>query len=133
MKWGGFFAGAVIWAVLQGWKAFRPYGYELLDLMVSNLFISFFLLGWLGFIAFSPPKGRVRPALIPFFLLPLGFVLFVMPDPSTYFKFELLKWILVFFAGFGWESFRRDVMDRTWHGRMVWLALGVALFGGVLY
>lgn len=132
MKWGGLLAGIAIGAVLQAWKPFRPYGYEVLDLMVANLFISFFLLGWLGFIAFSPPRGGVRPAIIPFFLLPLGFVLFAAPDPVTYFKFDLLKWVLVFCGGFGWESFRRDVMDRSWHGQLVWFALGVAFFGGVL-
>jgi hypothetical protein len=45
---------------------------------------------------------------------------------------EMLKWALVFFAGFGWESFRRDMMDRTWHGRLLWFILGFCFLGGVL-
>ncbi len=132
IRWGGLSAGLVMWAVLQGWTGLRFYWVELFDLIVSNLFISFFLLGWLGFVSFSPLKGGTRPGLFSFFLLPLGFLFFAGPDPSSFFRFETLKWVLVFFAGFGWEGFRRDIMDRSWHGRLVWLALGAAFFGGVL-
>jgi hypothetical protein len=66
------------------------------------------------------------------FLLPLGMLLFPGPDAFSLFREENLKWVLILFAGFGLESFRRDVMDRSWHGRLLWFVLGLAFVGGVL-
>lgn len=64
------------------------------------------------------------------FLLVGGFMFWTGSIPMLI-EIEILKWVMVFMAGFGLESFRRDLMDQSWHGRMVWAALGLAFFGGV--
>jgi hypothetical protein len=120
------------WFLLKGWFSFQVFWYDLYEVLFNDLFISFFFLGWLGVMSFSTRKTSWFPAFGPLFLLLLGFLLFSKPSLYSPLIEELLKWALIFFAGFGWESFRRDIMDRSWHGRLLWFALGLAFFGGVL-
>ena len=131
LRWGGSAMGVLCFLYFRGWR-FEPSGFlHLYDLLVGERFLAFFFLGWLGLIAF-PRKGTYRHILFPAFLLTLGAGLWPDPIFPPTIPFLLLKWLLVFFAGFGLESFRRDLMDPTWHGRAVWFGLGVAFFGGVL-
>ena len=129
-KWGGLLAGFVLIAGLRGWQTLGFDWISLFDFLASSRYAAFFMLGWLGLISF-PRKGTFRYALTPMFALALGFIFWptAVWDPQ---RLELLKWVLVFSAGFGWESFRRDLMDPTWHGRAVWFALGLALFWGMV-
>lgn len=128
-KWGGAAAGLVLFFALRGWRMMGFDWIGVFDFLMTSRFAAYFLLGWLGLAAF-PHRGVFRHAVTPMFLLVLGFVLWPAQLWEPH-RLDMLKWILVFFAGFGWESFRRDIMDSTWHGRAVWFALGAALTGGV--
>ncbi|HUO58192.1 MAG TPA: hypothetical protein VMV05_08440 [bacterium] len=128
VRWGGFAAAVVFFVYFRGWRIQSDGPLGLYDFMVSTRFIAFLFLGWLGLAAF-PQKGIFRHVVFPLFLLTVGFIwtgLYPLADQQN-----ILKWVLVYFAGFGWESFRRDLMDPSWHGRAVWFALGVAFFGGM--
>jgi hypothetical protein len=124
-----------LFILFQGWKGFGFHGTDLYQLLVTDWYVAFFLLGWLGMIAFSQTRlfpNRNSPNLIfPMFLLVVGFFFWTGPNLAAL-ETGILKWVLVLMAGFGWESFRRDLMDSSWHGRMVWFALGVWFFSGVL-
>ncbi len=115
---------------LAWWLSLHFYFDKIYNLLIPQHFLSFFLLGWLGLIA-TPKKGTCRFAFSPLFLLTLGF-LFWGTFPAQPMEKVLYQWVLVFFAGFGWESFRRDLMDPSWHGRLVWASLGAAFFAGVV-
>jgi hypothetical protein len=128
-----FFGLAIAGPFLLGlvwWLSFRFYFDEIYNLLIRQRFIAFFLLGWLGLIA-VPKRGTFRFVFPPLFLLALGFLFWGALPPQPLEKF-IYQWVLVFFAGFGWESFRRDLMDPTWHGRLVWACLGAAFFAGVV-
>ncbi len=129
LRLGGLAAVVFYFVLLQEWNRVRFDWLDLYDLLITKKFVAFLLLGWLGGAAF-PVRGVYRHAIAPLFWLAIGpLFLNTGGDPAGIF---LLQWTLVFFAGFGWESFRRDLMDPTWHGRLVWLALGLAFLGGVV-
>lgn len=130
-KWGGLGTAAVLFLVFQAWRGFSLDWMNLYDLFIDGRYLSFFLLGWLGLVAF-PRKGMGRHLAFPLFGLTLGYLFWAGPSASALPETEILEWVLVFSAGFGLESFKRDLMDDSWHGRAVWVAVGVAFFGGVL-
>jgi hypothetical protein len=127
----GLGAGLLFFVLFKGWTTFQFQWTGLYDLLVHGRYIAFFLLGWLGLLAF-PRQGTARYILFPMFLLVLGFLFWPGHSLVDPLEMGILKWVLVFCAGFGLESLRRDLMDPTWHGRLVWLALGAAFFGGVV-
>jgi hypothetical protein len=124
--------GLFIWTLLKGWTSYHFFWYDIYEVLFSDLYISFFFLGWLGALSFSTRKASWFPPFGPLFLLLIGLLLFTNVNFYTPFQQEVLKWVLVFFAGFGLESFRRDMMDRSWHGWLLWFVLGFCFFGGVL-
>jgi len=132
VRFGFPIVGLIVLFWLKIWSFFQFFWYGLYMVFFNDLFISFFFLGWLGAMSFLTRKNSWLPAFGPLFLLPLGFLFLSKPDLYSPLIEDLLKWVLIFFAGFGWESFRRDVMDRSWHGRLLWFVLGLAFFGGVL-
>jgi|SRR5579872_2014696 len=121
---GPFLLGLVWW--LSGHFYFGG----IYDLLIQQRYLGALLFGWLGMIA-MPKKGTLRFALFPLFLLTAGF-LFWGGFPPQPMEMALFQWVLLFFAGFGLESFRRDLMDPTWHGRLVWVGFGMAFFTGVV-
>lgn len=129
LRWGGLAVVVFYFILFQEWKDVRFDWLDAYDLLLTKKFIVFLLLGWLGGAAF-PVKGPYRHLIFPLFWLMVGTFFFNMGGglAATF----LIQWVMVFFAGFGWESFRRDLMDPTWHGRLVWLALGLAFLGGVI-
>ena len=129
-RWGGAVVATVLFLLLKGWRSLGFDGLGLLDFLAANRFVVFFLLGWLGLAAF-PAKGTYRYAATPLFFLMMGFVFWPTEGLAPNLR-EMLEWVLIFFAGFGWESFRRDLMDDTWHGRALWFAMGLGLLGGVV-
>lgn len=133
VRWGGLAAALVFYAGFRGWNYFQFSGMDLYEPFFEHRFIAFFLMAWLGWMAFDARwKGTFRHAMIPFFLLTLGFSLWGGSNLNSVVEMEALQWVLVLMAGVGWEAFRNYLMDDSWHGRAVWFALGVALFGGVL-
>ncbi len=132
VRYGLPLIGIGLFLLLMGRAPAEFFFYDLFQVLVNQLFISFFLLGCLGAMAFSVRHGRWTPAFGPLFMLCVGFLFWSGPDHFSPLKQDLLKWVLVFYAGFGWEAFRRDMMDRTWHGRSVWFLLGLCFLGGVL-
>jgi hypothetical protein len=130
-RWGGLLAGIAFFILFHGWKNFYFQWLDVYELFIPGRYAAFFLLGLLGLIAF-PRKGIHRHVVFPLVFLTLGFLLWTGPLYSSPLALEVFKWVLVFFAGFGWESFRRDLMDDSWHGKAVWFAMGAAFFGGVL-
>ena len=129
VRWGGVGSAIFFFALFQQWKGVSFNWADLYELMIPQKFLAFFLVGWLGGVAF-PPKGPYRHLVFPLFWAVAG-CLFV-PIGTAQGSVPLLQWALIFYAGFGWESFRRDVMDQSWHGRLLWLALGIGFLGGVL-
>jgi hypothetical protein len=134
-RWGGLAVWAVLFLAYQEWRrsSINWFGaYETCSkLFGEERYAVFFLLGWLGLIAF-PAKGTYRHAVWPMLLVTAAFFLWTDPSLITPMDVEWFLWLLVFFAGFGWESFRRDLMDESWHGRAVWVAMGLAFFSGIL-
>ena len=102
----------------------------LYELLITGKFIGFFLLGWLGWVAF-PPKENYRFALQSVLFLLAGYLVWAAfpQDPR---ETGLVSWVLIWAAGFGWESVRRDLMDPSWHGRLLWMMLGAMFFFGVV-
>ena len=120
--------GAVLFILEKGWASMGFGWAPLYELLIHDGFFVFFLLAWLGGAAF-PRKGTERHGAYPFFLIALGFLFWT--ESAAPHGMELFQWILVFFAGFGLEAFRKDLMEPRWNGRLAWAALGIALFGGV--
>ena len=110
----------------KGWNGFDLDLNFVFAFFFTDRFLAFFILGWLG-LAVSPVRGTFRHALFILFLVVPGLLFW----PGG-FSPGLLGWALVFFAGFGWESVRRDLLDPSWHARLAWAAMGIALFGGVI-
>jgi len=133
-RWGGLATTVALYLAFGGWAYFLVNWLGLYDLFVGSRFFAFFLLGWLGLVAFdSKWKGTFRHVLFPLVLLPVGLLFWGGANPSvTFFETAILQWVLVWMAGYGWEAFREYLMDPSWHGRLVWLAMGLGLFGGVL-
>jgi hypothetical protein len=131
-RYGFPIIGLFVRILVKGRTSYHFFWYDVYEVLINDLYISFFFLGWLGALSFSTRKTAWFPAFGPLFLLPLGIFLLTNTDFYAPFQQEILKWILVFFAGFGLESFRRDMMDRSWHGWLLWFVLGFAFFGGVL-
>jgi len=129
--WGGVLVFLGLFLVYRGWK---EYAFDLAgswDFLVEQRYLAFFLLGWLGLISL-PKRGNLRASVFVLFPLVLGFLFWPGPStvpggPST-----LLLWVMVLFAGVGWESFRMNLMDPSWHGRLVWIVLGTCLLLGLL-
>lgn len=130
VKFGGVILSVVFFALLKGWQSPGLESGGVLDFLFTRRYAAFFLLGWLGLTAF-PQRGTFRYAVTPVFYFMLGYL--GWPASATDpLQWETLEWVVVFCAGFGWESFRRDLMDDSWHGRAVWIALGISLFGAFL-
>ncbi len=131
-RWGGLASALGLFLAFRGWAYFHFNWMDLDEIFAHELFFSFFLLGWLGLAAFDAgKKGTFRHALLPLFLLPMGFAFLGGPFVSV-FEWEALQWVLVWMAGYGLEALRVYMMDPTWHGRAVWFGVGAAFFGGVL-
>ena len=118
------------WLGLAWWLSFHFYIDQIYNLLIQQHFLVFFLIAWLGLIA-MPKKGAFRFVFSPLFLLTLGLLFWGAFPPQPMEKVPY-QWVLVFFAGFGWESFRKDLMDPSWHGRLVWASVGIAIFTGVI-
>ena len=128
-----FVGGGALFLLSGGWIYFRPVSDDFLEVFITRGFFAFLILGWLGLAAFDFNwKGTFRHILTPIFLLPVGFILWGSQNLAGLYELEILQWFLVFAAGYGWEAFRKYMMDPSWHGRLVWVALGLAIFGGVL-
>jgi hypothetical protein len=130
MGWGGAVIFLGLFLVYRGWK---EYDFDLAGswvFLIEQRYLAFFLLGWLGLISL-PKKGNLRSSV--FVLFPLVLGLLFWPGPSTVLGVHtLLLWVMVLFAGLGWESFRVNLMDQSWHGRLVWIVLGLCLLIGLL-
>jgi hypothetical protein len=125
--------GGILFLIVAGWIYFHPISDDFLECFVDQRFFAFLLLGWLGLAAYdSRWKGTFRHILTPIFLLPMGFIFWGGQNIIGIFELKTLEWVLVFAAGYGWEAFRKHMMDSSWHGRLVWFALGLAFFGGVI-
>ncbi len=133
-RWGGLATAVVLYLAFGGWNYWFLNWTDLYDLLISGRFIAFFVLGCLGLAAFdSKWKGSFRHVLLPLVLLPAGLLFWGGNNPASgFFEMAILQWVLVWMAGYGWEAFREYLLDPTWHGRLVWLALSLGLFGGVL-
>ncbi|HJT23487.1 MAG TPA: hypothetical protein VJ873_02870 [bacterium] len=124
---------AVLFLLAWGWIYFHPVSDDFLSVFIDHRFFAFLLLGWLGLFAYdSKWKGTFRHILTPVFLLTLGLIFWGGQNLVGLYELEVLQWFLVLAAGYGWEAFRKYMMDPSWHGRLAWFVLGLALFGGVL-
>ncbi|HET9870472.1 MAG TPA: hypothetical protein VFR02_08255, partial [bacterium] len=129
-RWGSLAAFLLLSAATRVWLHFQWNGLEFYDWFLGKhfaVFGVFVLLGWAAF----PVRGTQRSVPLGVGLLALGFLLLAAqpvgrtPGPAG------LGWLLIWGAGFGFESLRRDLLDASWHGRAVWAAAGLAAFGGV--
>ncbi len=131
IRWGGIVIALLLAAWVQGWKGLLTNGLGLYDILATQRYMGFFVLAWLGLVAF-PRKGTFRHGAWPFLLLTAGYFLWTDPSHPRPMEDEMYRWVLIFLAGFGFESFKRDVMDRSWHAVLVWVAMGIALCVGIL-
>jgi hypothetical protein len=131
IRWGGVALAVLLFLLYKGWFYYQYDFLDLYEVLISARFISFFLLGWLGLLAFSV-KGPNRHLVYPMFSLLGGFLFWTGNSLTTQIEMEILQWVLVFMAGFGLESIRKDLLDPTWHGCLVWFAIGVCFFQGVI-
>lgn len=133
VRMGGVLAALALYLFFKGRFYFQFTWIDLYQLLFEQRFLSFFLLGWLGFAAFEREKeGTYRHVVFPMFLVLAGFLFWSGLNLAAVLEFEILKWVLVFMAGFGFEAFREYLMNPGWMGRTVWLALGIAFFAGVV-
>jgi hypothetical protein len=130
---GGVLVALALYLVFKGRFFFQFVWVDLYELLFDQRFLPFFLLGWLGMIALDKEKtGTYRHVLFPMFLLMAGFLCWSGLNLVAVLEFEILKWVLVFMAGFGFEAFRKYLINPSWAGRAVWLALGIAFFAGAV-
>jgi hypothetical protein len=133
VRTGGILAALALYLIFKGRFFFQFVWVDLYELLFEQHFLVFFLLGWLGMIALDKEKaGTYRHVLFPMFLLMAGFLCWSGLNLVAVLEFEILKWVLVFMAGFGFEAFRQYLINPSWAGRAVWLALGIAFFAGVV-
>ncbi len=136
VKWvriGGVLAALALYLLFKGHYYFQLTWIDLYELLFEQRFFPFFLLGWLGFAAFEGEKeGPYRHVVFPLFLIMAGFLCWSGLNLTAVLEFEILKWVLVFMAGFGFEAFREYLINPGWMGRAVWLALGLAFFAVVV-
>jgi hypothetical protein len=79
-----------------------------------------------------PRRGFLRDTLFFLFLLALGSQFWPGAPLEEKANESLLLWVLILFAGNGFESFRVNLMDDSWHGRLVWFLLGLGVFTGIV-
>jgi hypothetical protein len=130
LKAGGAGLFLILFLATRGWTHWQwngpDFSYWFFEKGMA-VFGIFALLGWAVF----PRKGTSRSALVSVAVLGLGALGLNPPLSGHSPGFDGLTWILVWAAGFGFESLRRDLIDTSWHGRAVWAALGLAAFWGV--
>jgi hypothetical protein len=131
IRWGGMVLALLLAVCTLGSKGILANGLGLYDILATKGYIGFFLLAWLGLVAF-PPKGTVRHGVWPFLWLTVGYYLWTDPSHPWPLEDVMYQWVLIFLAGFGFESFKRDVMDPSWHAVLVWVAMGIGLAIGIL-
>ncbi len=135
-KWvriGGVLTVLVLYFFFKGRYYFQFTWIDLYELLFEQRFLPFLLLGWLGFAALEREKeGTYRHVVFPLLLVLIGFLFWSGLNLAAVLEFEILKWVLVFMAGFGFEAFREYLINPGWMGRAVWLALGIALLAGVV-
>jgi len=129
--WGGVLVFLGLFWVYGGWRMDAFDRVDVWNFLIERRYLAFFLLGWLGLVSL-PKKGNLRASVFVLFPLALGWLFW--PDPLTVpgGGHALLLWVMVLFAGVGWESFRVNLMDQSWHARLVWLLLGLGLLTGLL-
>ena len=136
LKWiqrGGILAALALYLFFRGRYYFQFTYIDLYELLFEQRFLPFFLLGWLGFSVFEREKeGTYRHVVFPLFLVMAGFLFWSGLNLTAVLEFEILKWVLVFMAGFGFEAFREYLINPGSMGRAVWLALGLAFFAIVV-
>jgi hypothetical protein len=130
IRWGGLTAGILFLILGRGWSRWGWNWMDLYDLLVTDAFIAFFILGFLGAASFSA-KGTARFAVLQGGLLTAGFFFSAPLLPLNPAEIDVLRWVFVFLSAYGLESFRTDLMDPSWHGRAVWFAVGFGLCWGV--
>lgn len=129
--WGGLSATLLLFGATRGWTYTRFDWLDLYDLIIGRYhpYIAFAAFTWLGWYGMSR-RTTARFALGGILGLTLGYLFFV-PVFFPYLLIDSLSWTLIFSAGFGFEVFRKDLLDPSWHGQAVWVALGLAAFWGV--
>ena len=129
-KAGGAVLCIILFFATRGWTHWQWNGPDLSYWLFEKEMAVFGILALLGWAAF-PRKGTARSALVSVAVLGIGALGFNLPLSGHSPGFDGLTWVLVWAAGFGFESLRRDLLDPSWHGRAVWAALGLAAFWGV--
>jgi hypothetical protein len=127
--WGGLSASLLLFGATRGWTYTHFDWLDLYDLIIGHEYITFALFAWLGWYGMSR-RTTARFALGGILELMLGYLFFIPVFPTTLLM-DSLSWVLVFSAGFGFEVLRKDLLDPSWHGQAVWVALGLAAFWGV--
>jgi len=131
LGWGGALAALALFLGYRAWTEFSFDWSRTWTFFVEERYLSFFLLSWLG-LASLPRQGVARLSVFTIFPLTLGCQFWPGPEWAVGGSQTLLLWVLLLFAGVGWESFRVYLMDPSWHGRLVWLVLGLCLLAGVV-
>ncbi|HVZ80361.1 MAG TPA: hypothetical protein VHE12_06095 [bacterium] len=130
IRWGGLAVAGVWFLILQG-RYYLQWNFEdAWDLWIGGRAAVFLLLGLMA------PVGKMN---LSFPLVRLNFVFLVLggwiwggEGLIGLWQGSLLTWVAVLFAGFGWESVRRELLGEEWFQQAMGFAIGLALWGSVL-
>ncbi len=131
-RWGGVAITLVIFLAFQAWKqkGFLQSGWlDAYDFLTARLFLPFVILSLLAWVGFATRKpGRIV-------LLQLAGVLlgwfFWEPGSLSFAPQAALGVAFMGISGVGLETMKTKILDDSWHGRLVWAALGVSVFLGL--
>ncbi len=99
------------------------------DFAVGKHNLSFILLALLG-MAGSWKAPFARRGILQFFLAWLGWSIW-SPQDSAGALNAALSVTFILLSGFGLKTLRDELMDDSWHGRLVWAGLGLLLFAAL--
>lgn len=130
LRWGGI-AGALGWFLaLRGYYFFSWKWEEAWDLWIDQRMGIFLLLAALGSMGLRP--GALRHVLASYYWLVLGALIWGGSGLIGLWQADLLTFLSILCAGFGFETLRRELLGDEWFHRWMGYAIGLALWGSAL-
>jgi hypothetical protein len=130
LRWGGV-VGALGWFLaFRGHNFFSWKWEEGWDLWIDQRLGIFLLLVALG--SMDLKFGALRQVFMSYFLLVLGSLIWGGSGLIGLWQADLLTFLSILYAGFGYETLRRELLGEEWFHRWMGTAIGVALWGSVL-
>ena len=130
LRWGSVAIALGWFLIFRGYYFFSWNWQGAWDLWIDQRAGIFLLLALLGFM--DPKFGNLRYSLFSYLLLVVGAWIWGGDGLIGLWQADLLTWVSILFAGFGFETLRRELLGGEWFHRWMGYAIGVALWGSVL-